>query len=47
MIPVTRPFSPPIAEYIELIQGIWERNWYTNNGPLVNKLESELRKNFD
>jgi dTDP-4-amino-4,6-dideoxygalactose transaminase len=47
MIPVTRPFSPPIEEYIELIQGIWERNWYTNNGPLVNKLESQLKKNFD
>ncbi len=42
MIPVTKPFSPPIHEYLELIKGVWERNWFTNNGPLVNQLEKEL-----
>lgn len=43
MIPVTKPFSPPIEEYHELIKGIWERNWFTNNGPLVNDLELSLK----
>ena len=43
MIPVTKPFSPPIEEYQDLLKGIWERNWFTNNGPLVQQLEQELR----
>jgi dTDP-4-amino-4,6-dideoxygalactose transaminase len=43
MIPVTKPFSPPIDEYYELLKGIWERNWFTNNGPLVNELELKLK----
>ena len=44
MIPVTKPFSPPIAEYQELLAGIWQRNWFTNNGPLVNDLELRLKR---
>ena len=44
MIPVTRPFSPPIEEYQELLKGIWQRNWFTNNGPLVNDLELKLKR---
>lgn len=47
MIPVTKPFSPPIAEYTKLLQGVWERNWFTNNGPLVNELELQLKTYLD
>jgi dTDP-4-amino-4,6-dideoxygalactose transaminase len=47
MILVTRPFSPPIEEYQELIKGIWQRNWFTNNGPLVNDLELKLKTYLD
>jgi dTDP-4-amino-4,6-dideoxygalactose transaminase len=47
MIPVTKPFSPPIEEYQDLLNGIWERNWYTNNGPLVIDLEEKLRKELN
>ena len=43
MIPVTKPFITPLDEYIELISGVWEREWFTNNGPLVNQLELELK----
>ena len=43
MIPVTKPFSPPIEEYQKLLEGIWNRNWFTNNGPLVQQLEEELK----
>ena len=43
MIPVTKPFSPPIEEYQSLLKDVWDRNWFTNNGPLVNKLELELK----
>lgn len=43
MIPVTKPFSPPISEYQKLLTGIWKRNWFTNNGPLVKELELKLK----
>lgn len=44
MIPVTKPFLPPIEEYQKYLQGIWNRNWLTNNGPLVNELEVKLKE---
>lgn len=47
MIPVTKPFLPPIQDYNNYVQGIWERNWLTNNGPLVLSLEAELKKHLD
>lgn len=47
MIPVTKPFTPPIEDYKKLLDGIWDRNWLTNNGPLVNQLESGLREYLD
>jgi dTDP-4-amino-4,6-dideoxygalactose transaminase len=44
MIPVTKPFLPPIEEYERYIRDIWKRNWLTNNGPLVNELELKLKE---
>lgn len=44
MINVTQPFLPKLEEYSNLIQGIWERKWLTNNGPLVNELELNLKE---
>lgn len=43
MIDVTKPFLPPLEEYQDYIKKIWERNWLTNNGPLVNELELKLK----
>ncbi len=43
MIPVTKPFLPPRTEYEKYIDGVWKRNWLTNNGPLVNELELRLK----
>ncbi len=40
---VTEPFLPPIEEYIEHLKGIWERNWLTNQGPVVQELEQKLQ----
>jgi len=42
MINVTKPFLPPREEYETYIRGIWDRNWLTNNGPLVRELEEKL-----
>lgn len=47
MIPVTKPFLPPQKEYVQILDGIWERNWLTNNGPLVNELELKLKEYLD
>lgn len=44
MINVTKPFLPDIEDYIEYLRGIWDRNWLTNNGPLVNDLEIKLKE---
>lgn len=44
MIPVTEPFLPPREEYDKYLDGIWSRNWLTNNGPLVNELELRLKE---
>ena len=44
MIPVTKPFLPPIEEYDTYVKGIWQRQWLTNNGPLVNELELKLKQ---
>lgn len=44
MIPVTKPFLPPIEEYKKYIDGIWQRNWLTNMGPLASDLEIKLKQ---
>lgn len=44
MIPVTKPFMPPIKEYQKYLEGIWEREHLTNNGPLVQLLEERLKE---
>ena len=44
MIPVTKPFFPPLEEYYQMLQGIWQREWITNHGPLVNELELKLKE---
>ncbi|MDG1279252.1 MAG: DegT/DnrJ/EryC1/StrS family aminotransferase [Algoriphagus sp.] len=42
MIPVTKPYLPPAEEYNKYLEGIWKRQWLTNNGPLVNELELKI-----
>lgn len=43
MIPVTKPFLPPIEEYSALLESIWKRQWLTNMGPLSSDLELKLK----
>ncbi|HEY0654418.1 MAG TPA: DegT/DnrJ/EryC1/StrS family aminotransferase [Chryseosolibacter sp.] len=47
MIPVTKPFLPPVEEYERYVRDIFKRNWLTNNGPLVNELELKLKEYLD
>jgi dTDP-4-amino-4,6-dideoxygalactose transaminase len=34
---------PRLEEYESYVRGIWQRQWLTNNGPLVNELELQLK----
>lgn len=46
MIPVTKPFLPPVEEYKKYIDGIWQRQWLTNMGPLASDLEMKLKEHL-
>lgn len=43
MIQVTKPFLPSLEVYNDYLKGIWEREWITNHGPLVQELEKKLK----
>lgn len=42
VIPVTQPYLPSREKLDHYIDGIYERNWLTNNGPLVQELTQRL-----
>jgi dTDP-4-amino-4,6-dideoxygalactose transaminase len=44
MIPVTKPYLPNRDKLNHYIDGIYERNWLTNNGPLVQELTRRLEE---
>ena len=39
---VTRPTMPDLRQYTEVLEGIWDRKWLTNQGPLHETLEAKL-----
>lgn len=47
MINVTKPFIPPFEEVNKYLLQVWNRGWFTNNGPLVNELELKLKEFLD
>ncbi|OWP61508.1 aminotransferase DegT [Hymenobacter amundsenii] len=46
-INVTKAYLPPLEQYVGYLEGIWERGWLTNNGPLVQQLEADLSAELD
>ena len=44
MIPVVKPFLPPLEEYVTNLREIWRSGILTHNGPYVQKLETDLRR---
>src|SRR5690554_1060251 len=46
MIPVTKPFLPPVEEFKKYVDGIWQRQWLTNMGPLASDLEMKLKSHL-
>ncbi|MBO0934775.1 DegT/DnrJ/EryC1/StrS family aminotransferase [Fibrella aquatilis] len=42
MINVTKSYLPTLEEYTELLKGVWDRVYLTNDGPLVRELETQM-----
>jgi dTDP-4-amino-4,6-dideoxygalactose transaminase len=42
MITVTKTFLPPLIEYQAQLQRVWDNQWLTNRGPLIQELEIKL-----
>lgn len=43
---VTRPFLPPIEEFAEGLQEIWDSHWLTNDGPVLQRFTRQLSHYF-
>ena len=41
---VTQPSLAPLNEYMDILQGVWERGILTHNGPIVQELEQQMAK---
>ncbi|MEW6115757.1 MAG: DegT/DnrJ/EryC1/StrS family aminotransferase [Nitrospirota bacterium] len=39
---VTRPFLPPLEEFCQGLEEIWENRWLTNNGPVLQRFTQEM-----
>lgn len=44
---VTRPFLPPLKEFCQGLEEIWEGRWLTNNGPILKRFTRELCNFFE
>jgi dTDP-4-amino-4,6-dideoxygalactose transaminase len=43
---VTRPFLPPLEEFRQGLEELWENKWLTNNGPVLQRFTRELSNLF-
>ncbi len=46
MIPVTKTFLPPLNEYSKILEEPWNKQWITNRGALVNRLEEKMKSEY-
>ena len=44
---VTRPLLPPLEEFRQGLEEIWENRWLTNNGPILQRFTQELNNFFE
>lgn len=44
---VTRPFMPPLDEYCQGLEEIWENKWLTNNGPVLQRYTKKMKDFLD
>ncbi|HMO17963.1 MAG TPA: DegT/DnrJ/EryC1/StrS family aminotransferase [Oligoflexia bacterium] len=46
MINVTKAYLPDLSEYVRYLENIWDSAWLTNHGPLITKLEQDLKEHL-
>ncbi len=39
---VTRPYLPPLEDFKRGLEEVWENQWLTNNGPMLQRFQREL-----
>jgi len=44
---VTRPFMPPLDEYVLGLEEIWKNKWLTNNGPVLQRYTKKMKDFLD
>ncbi|MCD6388168.1 MAG: DegT/DnrJ/EryC1/StrS family aminotransferase [Desulfobulbaceae bacterium] len=44
---ITKPFMPPLEEFTEGLKEIWDNQWLTNSGPLLQRLSGAMSKFLD
>lgn len=44
---VTKPFLPPINEYVHGLEEVWNNHWLTNDGPILERFTKELSGYFN
>lgn len=44
---VTRPFVPPLTEFCQGLEEIWENRWLTNNGPVLQRYTEAMKAFMD
>jgi len=44
---VTKPFLPPLEEFRQGLEEIWETRWLTNDGPILRRFTQELCNFFE
>lgn len=44
---VTRPFMPPLDEYVQGLEEIWKNKWLTNNGPVLQRYTKKMKDFLD
>lgn len=44
---VTKPFLPPLEEFCQGLQEVWESRWLTNNGPILQRFTRKLSDFFE
>lgn len=44
---VTKPFLPPLDEYIDYLEQTWKSGILTHNGPMVQELEKKLKEKMN
>ena len=47
MIPITRPYLPPLDEYVDLLKDVWSSGMLSNFGPMAQRLEALTTEYLD